>query len=209
MGFMRIKIIGKAGHGAMPQYSVDPIYVGSKVVDALQSIVSRETDPNETVVVSICSFHAGSAANIISDSAELLGTVRTFSPEIRKQLPQMMERIIRNTCAAYRADYEFEMYADLPATITDDRCAEIGKKTVTELLGEDAVFHYPGTPGGEDFSYILEKIPGIYAFIGCRNEEKDCVYPLHHDHFDLDEDAMENGVAFYVGYLLNAQKEMW
>jgi len=209
MGFMRIKVIGKAGHGAMPQYSVDPIYVGCKVVDALQSIVSRETNPNDTVVVSICSFHAGSAANIIDGSAELLGTVRTFSPEVRKALPEMMERIVSNTCAAYRADYEFEMYADLPATITDARCAEIGREAVVELLGEDAVYQYPGTPGGEDFSYMLEKIPGIYAFVGCRNEEKDCVYPLHHDHFDLDEDAMANGAGFYVEYVLHAQEKEW
>lgn len=209
MGFMRIKIIGKAGHGAMPQFSVDPIYVGCKVVDALQSIVSRETNPNDTVVVSICSFHAGSAANIIDGSAELLGTVRTFSPEVRKALPEMMERIVKNTCAAYRADYEFEMYADLPATITDARCAQIGKEAVIDILGEDAVYSYPGTPGGEDFSFILEKIPGIYAFIGCRNEEKDCIYPLHHDHFDLDEDAMMNGVGFYLGYLLHAQTKEW
>lgn len=135
----------------MPQFSVDPIYVGCKVVDALQSIVSRETNPNDTVVVSICSFHAGSAANIIDGSAELLGTVRTFSPEVRKALPEMMERIIKNTCAAYRADYEFEMYADLPATITDPRCAEIGREAVVDFLGEEAVYTYPGTPGGEDF----------------------------------------------------------
>ncbi len=209
MGFMRIKIIGKAGHGAMPQFSVDPIYVGCKVVDALQSIVSRETDPNDTVVVSICSFHAGSAANIISGSAELRGTVRTFSPDVRKALPEMMERIIKNTCAAYRADYEFEMYADLPATITDARCAGIGREAVVDILGEEAIYSYPGTPGGEDFAFILEKIPGIYAFIGCRNEEKGCVYPLHHDHFDLDEDAMMNGVGFYLGYLLHAQTKQW
>jgi len=209
MGFMKIKIIGKAGHGAMPQFSVDPIYVGSKVVDALQSIVSRETNPNDTVVVSICSFHAGSAANIISGSAEMLGTVRTFNPEIRKALPGMMERIISNTCAAYRADYEFDMYADLPATITDEACAEIGKEAVIDFLGEDALYRFPGTPGGEDFSFMLERFPGIYAFIGCRNEEKDCVYPLHHDHFDLDEEAMKNGVAFYLSYLLHAQEKAW
>ncbi|MCC8126758.1 MAG: amidohydrolase [Clostridiales bacterium] len=209
MGFMKIKVIGKAGHGAMPQFSVDPIYVGCKVVDALQSIVSRETNPMDTVVVSVCSFHSGSAANIIDSSATLLGTVRTFNPEIRKTLPEMMERIVKNTCAAYRADYEFEMYADLPATITDERCAAIGREAVVDFLGEEAVYHYPGTPGGEDFSYILERIPGIYAFIGCRNEEKDCIYPLHHDQFDLDEDAMVNGVGFYLEYLLHAQKETW
>ena len=78
-----------------------------------------------------------------------------------------------------------------------------------DFLGEEAVYTYPGTPGGEDFSYMLEKIPGIYAFIGCRNEAKDCIYPLHHDHFDLDEDAMMNGAGFYLEYLLHAQTKEW
>lgn len=209
MGFMRIKVIGKAGHGAMPQYSVDPIYVASKVVDGLQSIVSRETNPNDTVVVSICTFHAGSAPNIIDGSAELTGTFRTFNPDVRKSLPEMMERIVKGVCEAYRATYEFEVFADVPATITDEKCAEIGKEAVIDILGEDAVYQFPGTPGGEDFAYILEKIPGIYAFVGCRNEAKDCIYPLHHDHFDLDEDAMENGAGFYVSYVMRAQNEIF
>ena len=79
-GFMKIKIIGKSGHGAMPQFLVDPIYVGCKVVDGLQSLVSREVNPNDTVVVSICTFHSGSLPNIFDQTAELTGTVRTFNP---------------------------------------------------------------------------------------------------------------------------------
>ena len=76
-----------------------------------------------------------------------------------------------------------------------------------KILGEEGVIHYEGTPGGEDFSYFLEKFPGVYAFIGCRNEEKDCCYPLHHERFDLDEEALPNGAAFYVQYLLDAQEK--
>ena len=87
-GFMKIKIIGKSGHGAMPESAVDPIYVGAKVVDALQSITSREVKPNDTVVVSICTFHCGTLPNIIAESAELTGTVRTFNPKLQKQLPE-------------------------------------------------------------------------------------------------------------------------
>ena len=205
--FMNIKVIGKSGHGAMPQYSVDPIYVASKVIDALQSLVSRETNPMDTVVVSICTFHAGTLANVIAESAELSGTVRTFNPELQKQLPGMIERVIKHTCEAYRATYEFDYYTDIPATINNPRCSELAEKSVKAILGDKGVIHYEGTPGGEDFAYFLEKYPGVYAFVGCRNEEKDCIYPLHHERFDLDEDALPNGAAFYVQYVLDAQKE--
>lgn len=206
-GFMNIKIIGHSGHGAMPQYSVDPIYVGAKVIDALQSLVSRETNPMDTVVISICTFHAGTLANIIAETAEMSGTVRTFNPELQKKLPGMIERVIKSTCEAYRASYELDYYTDIPATINDKYCSEIAEESVKKILGEKGVIHYEGTPGGEDFSYFLEKFPGIYAFIGCRNEEKDSCYPLHHERFDLDEDALPNGAAFYVQYLLDAQEK--
>lgn len=206
-GFMNIKIIGHSGHGAMPQYSVDPIYVGAKVIDALQSLVSRETDPMDTVVISICTFHAGTLANIIAETAEMSGTVRTFNPDLQKKLPSMIERVIKSTCEAYRASYELDYYTDIPATINDKYCSEIAEESVKKILGEEGVIHYKGTPGGEDFSYFLEKFPGIYAFIGCRNEDKDCCYPLHHERFDLDEDALPNGAAFYVQYLLDAQEK--
>lgn len=206
-GFMNIKIIGHSGHGAMPQYSVDPIYVGAKVIDALQSLVSRETNPMDTVVISICTFHAGTLANIIAETAEMSGTVRTFNPELQKKLPGMIERVIKSTCEAYRASYELDYYTDIPATINDKHCSEIAEESVKKILGEEGVIHYEGTPGGEDFAYFLEKFPGVYAFVGCRNEEKDCCYPLHHERFDLDEDALPNGAAFYVQYLLDAQEK--
>jgi amidohydrolase len=208
-GFMKIKIIGKSGHGAMPQFLVDPIYVGCKVVDGLQSLVSREVNPNDTVVVSICTFHSGSLPNIFDQTAELTGTVRTFNPELAKELPAMIERVIKNTCAAYRADYEFDYYLNIPATVNDARCSALAEKSVRKLLGEEGLVKYPKAPGGEDFAYFLERTPGVYAFVGCRNEEKDCVYSLHHDHFDLDEEGMLCGAAFYVQYLLDAQEEQW
>lgn len=205
--FMNIKIIGKSGHGAMPQYAVDPIYVGAKVVDALQSIASRETSPMDTVVVSICTFHSGTMANIFAETAELSGTVRTFNPQLQKELPGIIERVIKNTCEAYRASYEFDYYADIPATINDERCSEIAAGSVRKILGEEGLIKFAGTPGGEDFAYFLEQFPGVYAFVGCRNEEKDCCYSLHHERFDLDEDALVNGAAFYVQYTLDAQSQ--
>lgn len=208
-GFMKIKIIGRSGHGAMPQFVVDPIYVGAKVVDALQSIVSREVDPNDTVVVSVCTFHSGSLPNIFDATAELTGTVRTFNSKLAKELPSLIERVVRNTCAAYRADCEFDYYLNIPATVNNSRCSAIAEGSVRKILGDKGLIRYAGTPGGEDFAYFLDRFPGVYAFVGCRNEEKDCVYSLHHDHFDLDEDALVNGASFYVQYLLDAQEEQW
>ncbi len=205
--FMNIKIIGKSGHGAMPHFAVDPIYVGAKVVDALQSIASREASPMDTVVVSICTFHSGTMANIFAETAELSGTVRTFNPKLQKELPGIIERIVKHTCEAYRADYEFDYYSDIPATINDERCSEIAAGSVKKILGEGGLVKYAGTPGGEDFAYFLEEFPGVYAFVGCRNEDKDCCYSLHHERFDLDEDALANGAAFYVQYVLDAQVE--
>jgi amidohydrolase len=203
---LKIRIIGKAGHGAMPHFSIDPIYVACKVVDALQSIVSRETNPSETVVISICSFHCGKASNVIDKVAYLEGTIRTFNPELREKIPQMIERIVANTCAAYRAQYELEIDNNYPVTINDARCSKLAEKSVVQILGEKSLAKYPKTPGGEDFAYFLQRYPGVYAFTGCRNPEKDCVYSLHHNMFDLDEDAMQNGAAFYIQYTLDAQE---
>ena len=206
--FMKIKIIGKAGHGAMPHYSVDPIYVGAKVVDALQSIASRETNPSDSVVVSICTFHCGRLNNIIDECAELTGTIRTFTPSLRNELPHMIERIIKSTCEAHRATYELEYEMGVPPTINDAHCSEVAAGSVRKILGEEGLTLFQKTPGGEDFAFILEKIPGVYAFVGCRNEEKDCIYPLHHDHFNLDEDCLVNGAAFYVQYLFDMAEDI-
>lgn len=203
---MKIKIIGKSGHGAMPQFSIDPIYIGSQVVNALQSVTSREVDPAETCVISVCKFHCGSMFNIIEETAELEGTIRTFSPELREKMPGIIERVIKNTCAAFRADYEFEYIQGAPATINDSYYSNIAKKSVITLLGKEGLTLYTKTPGGEDFAYMLEKKPGIYAFVGCGKEEPEKNYPLHHNMFDLDEGGILNGCAFYVQYALDLQK---
>lgn len=205
---MEIKIIGKSGHGAMPHHAVDPIYVGAKVVDALQSIVSRETNPCETVVISVCTFHSGKLSNIFDKTAELSGTIRTFNPELREQLPEMIERIISNTVHAYRADYEFTYKMGVPATINDTACSKIAEQSVCNILGKQALVKFAGTPGGEDFSHYMKKIPGLYAFVGCRNQAKDCIYSLHHELFDIDEDSLMTGAAFYIQYVLDLQKSI-
>lgn len=206
--FIKIKIIGKSGHGAMPQFAIDPIYIGSQVVNALQSIVSRECNPNETCVVSICTFHSGTLPNIFEESAELSGTVRTFSPELRKELPEKIERIIKNITQSFRATYEFEYIHGPAATINDKKFSQIASETVKKILGEEGLTTYTKTPGGEDFALMLEKKPGVYAFVGCRNEKNDQCYSLHHQLFDIDEESLIYGSAFYSQYVLDVQNKL-
>lgn len=192
----------------MPQDAVDPILTSAAVVNNLQSIVSREIDPRDTCVVSICSIHSGSASNIIPNNVELLGTVRTFNPKVREVLPEKIERVIAKTCETFRATYEFEYIFGTPATINDAKSSERAERAVRKILGEEGLVKYEKTPGGEDFAWLLEKKPGCLAFVGCRNEANDQKYALHNERFDLDEEAMVNGAALFVQYVLITQSEI-
>lgn len=204
----KIEIQGKGGHGAMPSYAIDPIVVGSALVNNLQTLVSREIHPKEASVVSVCSFNSGSAANVIPDLALLEGTTRAFNNEIRNKYPERMERIIKATCETFRAGYNFEYYYGTPATINDEESSAIAEKAVIKALGEDALVQAESSMGGEDFSKMLAEIPGCLAFVGTRNEAKGKTHSIHHPSFDLDEDVMKNGVAFFVQYVLEMQEHL-
>lgn len=204
---IKIKVIGKGGHGSMPHQAVDPIMAAAHVITSLQTIASREINPNETCVVSICTVHAGTLSNIIPNDVQLTGTVRTFNPKVREQLPEIIERIIKNTCSSFRASYEYEFIHGTPATINEKKSSERAERAVKKILGEKGLIKYEKTPGGEDFAWLLEKIPGYLAFVGCRNEEE-YIYPLHHEKFGIDENGMINGAALFVQYVLETQNEI-
>lgn len=205
---IKIKILGKGGHGSMPHQTIDPIMVASYLVTSLQTIVSREIDPNETCIVSICTIHAGTLSNIIPNDVELTGTVRTFNPNIRKELPKIIERIIKNICFGFRANYEYEFIVGTPAVINEKESSKRAERAVEKILGQEGIIEYGKTSCGEDFAWLLEKIPGYLALVGCRNEEKDCIYPLHHEKFGIDEKGMINGTALFVQYVLETQNEI-
>lgn len=196
-----IIIKGKGGHGAMPDQCVDPIICGCTLVNALQSIVSREIKPTEPVVLSVCSFNSGSSFNIIPNEAKLSGTIRTFNNEIRDSIPEKMERIISDITHSYRADYEFKFHYGTPATINEEYSSKIAAKVVETLYGKDAIMKYPAAMLGEDFAKMLAKKSGCFALIGCRNEEKGIIEPHHNSKFDIDEDALKYGVGFFVQYV--------
>lgn len=199
-----IIIHGKGGHGAQPHTTVDPIAVGSQIVMALQSIVSREVDPTEQAVVTVGAFLAGEAANVIPDTAEMRGTLRSFKPEVRDQIATRVEEICEGVAAAMRATVDFTFSPGYPPTVNDPEMTQLVWDVAITVVGEDNVAEAPLIMGAEDFSYFLERKPGCFFFIGSRNEERGLTWGHHHPRFDIDEDTMAIGMEMMVNTVLQA-----
>ena len=196
---IRLKIIGKGGHAAQPHTTIDPIVIASEIVGALQKLVSRQTDPFEAVVISICSFHAGDVFNVIPHSAYLEGAVRTLNNELRQELPHKIEKIIRGITEPYGATYELDYYLGYPVTVNDPGVTETVRKAAVSVLGADKVrVAARASMGGEDYAYFLNKVPGTYIRIGTRNPEKGICQEMHHPRFDIDEAVLELTPVVYA-----------
>jgi amidohydrolase len=192
-------INGKGGHGAMPHQTVDSIVVGSQVVNALQTIVSRNVDPLKAGVVTIGSFHAGHARNVIANTAKLQGTVRYFDPSLEGFFEQRMEQIISGVCQSHGASYELDYKRIYPPVVNDPVIASL-VRSVAETVIETPLGIVPEcqTMGGEDMSFFLQEVPGCYFFLGAANIERDLAYPHHHPRFDFDETVLGMGVEIFV-----------
>jgi amidohydrolase len=189
-----ILIKGRGGHGAQPHLCIDPVATGAQIVTALQTIVSREVDPTEPAVVTVGAFRAGEAANVIPDTAELRGTVRSFNPAVREQLATRIQELVRGIAAAMRAEVEIKYAYGYPPTVNNSAMTEFAEGVLAEVVGADNVLPAPLHMGAEDFSYFLEAVPGCFWFVGSRNPEKGFVWGHHHPRFDIDEDAMAIGM---------------
>ena len=189
-----IEIQGKGGHGARPQSTVDPIAIGAQIVTALQTIVSREVDPTKQAVVTVGAFRAGEAFNVIPDTAELRGTVRSFDPDVRDQLEERIEALVRGVAVAMRAEVDFSYQRGYPATVNDPAMTELVREVATELIGPERVVESPQIMGAEDFSYFLEAVPGCFFYVGSRNPEKGLIWGHHHPRFDIDEESLGTGI---------------
>lgn len=192
-------IKGKGGHGAMPHQTVDSIIVGSQVVNALQTIVSRNVDPLKAGVVTIGSFHAGHARNVIANTAKLQGTVRYFDPGLEGFFAQRMEQIISGVCQSHGASYELDYRRIYPPVVNNPAIASL-VRSVAETVIETPLGIVPEcqTMGGEDMSFFLQEVPGCYFFLGAANIERDLAYPHHHPRFDFDETVLGVGVEIFV-----------
>jgi amidohydrolase len=200
-----IRIQGKGGHGAMPNTCVDPIVVGMAIVNALQTIVSREVDPIDSAVVTVGEFHAGDAANVIPDTARIRGTVRSFKPEVQDHIERRIVELAEGIGAAMRAEVTAEYRRGVPATVNDPAMAAIARKAAIEVVGAEHVRPQVPTMGGEDFSFFLQEKPGCYFFVGTNNEARGLTWGHHHPKFDIDEEALGIGIETMVrtltGYL--------
>lgn len=197
--FFTCTIKGKGGHGAIPQQTVDAIVVTAQVVNALQTIVSRNIDPLKSAVVTIGEFKAGTAVNVIADSAYLSGTVRYFEAAYGELIPERIEQVVAGICAAHGASYELDYRKLYPPVVNDEAIAQLVKSVALSVVETPAgIVPECQTMGGEDVSFFLQAVPGCYFFLGSANREKGLDYPHHHPRFDFDETALSVGVETFV-----------
>lgn len=185
-----IKILGKGGHGSAPHDTVDPIALGSSIVQQLQQIVSRKVDPLKPAVLTVATFQSGTAFNIIPDTATISGTVRTFNPEVQDLIIDQMEKIVKGICLENGASYEFTYEKGYPAVVNHSEETKLLVDTATPILSAENVIEMAPVMGGEDFGYFLEKVPGTFFFTGAGNPKCGAEYPHHHPKFDIDEKSM-------------------
>jgi amidohydrolase len=204
--FFDVKITGKGGHGGLPHLTVDPIVVAVNAINAIQTIVSREVDPLESAVVSICKMEAGEAYNVIPETATFGGTIRSHKPELRESLPKRVKEILDGVVSGMRGSYEFNLMSKFPATINDEKMTAFAVNVAKEILGGDKILLMKPLMGSEDFSFYLQKIPGTFAFLGVENKEKGIIYPQHHPKYEIDEDILPIGTTFHVAVALEYLK---
>jgi amidohydrolase len=189
----KARIVGKGGHGAMPQQTIDPVVIAAQVVLALQTTISRNISPLQPGVVTVGKVWAGSAFNVIPNDVEIEGTVRAFDETVRATLERRCREIVEELPPVFGARGEFEYLPGYPATINDERVTEIVRDAIETVIGTENVVEFEPTMGAEDFSLVLQQIPGCYFFVGGRNQMIDAVYPHHHELFNIDERALEIG----------------
>ena len=192
-----LRIIGKGGHAAMPQTTIDPILIGTKIVDSYQSIVSRYINPQEPVVLSVTQFHGGDAYNVIPNEIEIKGTVRCFSSTVQASVEEKMEKIASSICSAYGAKSNFEYERRYPATVNSPDEVETSLKVAKGISGDDMVNSSP-TPsmGSEDFAFMLQEKPGSYIWIGNGDEKGSCM--LHNPGYDFNDEILPIGATYWV-----------
>ena len=194
-----LHVQGKGGHGAMPDQTIDSIVVGSQIVNALQTIVSRNVNPLDSAVLTVGEFHGGTALNVIADSVTMSGTVRYFNPNLESVIGARIKEVVAGICQSYGATFELEYWQLYPPTVNNPQMAQLVAEVANEVV-ETPVGVVPEcqTMGGEDMSFFLQEVPGCYFFVGSANNELNLAYPHHHPCFDFDETALGMGVEIFV-----------
>ena len=193
-----IFVQGKGGHGSMPQGTVCALSTGAEIVSMLNSILGRNVNPLESAVVSLGSFHSGEVFNIIPDTAEIKGTVRTFDDSVRKLVWDRFDEICAGVCSARGATYTVDKVFGYPAVINNPEISAVVAEAGREAAGAEAVVEIGPSMGGEDFSYFMQKAPGMFLMLGGGNPATDAIYPHHHPKFDIDDSVLPIGVETFA-----------
>jgi hippurate hydrolase len=192
-----ITITGRGGHAARPHRAIDPVLIGSHIVVALHSIVSRRIDPLDAAVLSICQFHAGSAGNVIPESAVLNGTVRTLREPVRDEVEAMMATIAESTAAAHGATAVLDYQRGYPPVVNAEAPTERAALAAAKLLGEGKIIRQrPPGMGGEDFAYLSNRVPGCFVRIGQAGADRGAT-PVHHPAYDFNDEILPIGASFW------------
>jgi len=200
--WFRIRIHGLGAHVSTPEQGVDAAYIASQIVVAAQALVTRRTSPMDNVLIGIGKISAGTAYNVVAQEAELEGTIRTMTPELRKATKARLEALAKQTAELYGGTAEVE-WADFTSPLINDATAAAeAQKTAAALFGAEHVItsRLPSL-GGDDFAEYILRVPGVYAYIGSANPAKpDTCVAQHNSHFDIDEDALTVAAALYTCY---------
>ncbi|MCU0648207.1 MAG: amidohydrolase [Gemmatimonadaceae bacterium] len=199
-----ITVRGSGGHAAQPHLCVDPIAIGAQLVTTLQHIVARRVDPLDPAVVTVTYFRGGTTTNVIPDSAELWGTVRTFDPTLRANARTWIEQMTKGVCEAHDATYEFRWLDGYRPVVNDPAVATRLQDVIRREFGDQWLADMRPSMGGEDFSAFQQKAPGAFAFVGAGHAASGIVHPHHHPRFQIDERALSIGVR----YLTAAAREL-
>ena len=192
-----IRIRGKGGHGARPHESIDAVVIAGSLINAVQTMVSRELNPVHPSVITIGRIEAGSAPNVIAEEAILEGTIRSTHPDIRSQIHRGLRRMAAAFAELHGAAIDLDLSAGYPPVVNTQRETDLARRAARRVVGDDALLdmEHPSM-GSEDFSYFLRKLPGAYVRLGARAEGEEHI-PLHSPAFTVDERVMEVGAAFF------------
>jgi hippurate hydrolase len=200
----RITLRGKGAHAAMPHLGIDPVPVACQMVQAFQTIITRNKRPIDAGVISVTMVHAGEATNVVPDSCEIRGTVRTFTLEVLDLIEQRMRDIAHHTSAAFGVTCEFNFHRNYPPTINHSAETAFARRVISGLVGADNVLEFEPTMGAEDFSYFLQAMPGAYFVIGNGDGAHrlgghgmgPCM--LHNPSYDFNDDLIPLGATLWV-----------
>ena len=192
----KVTVIGQGGHGGMPHNAVDSIVIAAHILLGLQTVVSRELPPFEAGVLTVGSIQSGDALSVsVSERTELYGTARSYIPAVREQLERRVRQVSEGVAAAFRASVEVEWTPGYPSLSNDASATALVESVAKNVLGSDSLMPMPLQLGAEDFSQVLNKVPGAYFFLGVSHPSWPKPKPIHSNEFMLDEDALPLGTA--------------